>query len=592
MLTDRASERPRPPRVRWIDRAVAAAIVVAIAGFGVTWLSSRSRGKALSQSLYQASVELDECMRLVRGEASTLRDAVERRPADATPLASCAAITSRVAADVRGLTDLRLPRDREGIGGLTAITGELTEDRFRERADGLAKGPVDTIESQASALLKQACRIAIGEGSRALGSCPPAPTPPVSRALPVPRVVLDTSVEFLLAASLELAAEPNGSLRVHLGTVERDHEHFGVHLGSSSDAGKTFHFVSGRVGSVDGTTSPPVVSLSDGRPRVVLSTLRDEHGAFKRAVVARVSASPPGLETPAEVPALPEGLEPLRAGTPVWLDARGQPERAVVAVGPRDPSKTGGALIQLLADGKHVVLPTPAGALVAAAASPKPRVVVLEQGNAGGSLAVYDVPDAKQPWPTPQRLLLPPGELRTELASELYCGMANERWFPFVARQSTKSFMVVLGEQHFALKFDPPQPDLARVCGLCPPSLLARSDEELSLLLPIGNQLTRFPVGAPLLVTLDRRARRSVATCLGDTVLVAHVTRDQIWIQRTGIGGTGPASLLVLPNEHGAPIDVRVAASEGKLYLLWRREQRMKLRVEMLASSDGGITWE
>ncbi len=592
MPEDRLSEPARRPRARWLDRTLAGAIALGLIALGVTWLSSRSRGKALSKSLYQACVELAECTHTVQADAATLRDAVEQRAAGATPLATCAPVAARVASDIQALSSLRLSRDREGIRELTAIAGEIGEARFREPADALAKGPIDAIESQVPALLKQACRIAIGEGSIALGACPLVLPQPTSRTLPVPRVVLDTPAEFLLSASVDVAAEPDGSLRVHLGTVERDSESMGIHLGSSKDAGKTFAFVSGRAGSVDRTASPPVVSQRDGHPSLVLGTLRDEQGAFKRGVVARVSASPPGLDAPVDLPALPEGLEPVRAGTPVWLSVQGKRELPTVVVGPRDPSKSGGALVTLLPDGKHEVSSTPPGTVLAATATPKPRVLVLEREGVNGSLALYDVPEGKKPWPAPARVPLPPDALRTEIASETYCGVAAERWFPFVSHHAKRSYMIVVGEKHFALRFNSPAPDLARVCGLCPPGLLARSDEELSLLLPIGNRLTAFPVGAPLLVTVDRKAKRSVATCLGDTVLVAHLTRDQIWIQKTGIGGAGPASLLVLPSEHGVPVDVRVAASEGKLYVVWRRDQRMRLRVEMLVSSDGGQTWE
>ncbi len=594
MPDDPAIERqaPRARRFRAVDLLLAGALTLGIVAFAATWFSSRSRAKVLSESLYLASVELAECAFAVRADAATLRDAIEQRPAESTPLAACAPLVGRVQRDARELVGLRLPRDRDGIRGLDSLLTGLSEALFRERADALLSGEVDALDTRIDGLVKSACRLALGEGAVAPGACPSAgrafETPP----LPTPRVVLDEPVEFLLSAKFQAAAEPDGSLRLDCFTVERDSESIGVHLASSKDEGKSFELITGRMGRVGGATNAPLVGLRDGAPSVLLVTSQDANGAVGRSFVARVTRDPPGIDAAVEVPALPEGLEPLKAGTPVWLSDQGKHEVPTLAIGPKDASRAGGALVRLMPDGKLDVTPTPAGTLLAAVVSPRPRVLVFERVAASAGLALYDVPRNAEGWPEPQRVPLPPGDLAMDRAPEIACGVANERWLPFVARHTKKSYLVTIGPKLFGLKFDAPMPDLSRVCGTCPPSLLARSDEELSLMLPIGNRLTKLGVGAPLFVTTERKAKQSVATCQGDLVLVAHLARDQIWVHTTGIRGPGRAAMIVTPNEHGKPTDLRVAASDRKLFLFWRRDQRMKLRVETLASEDGGITWQ
>lgn len=582
------SPAPRVP-ARAVNVALAVLLVGLFVAFGASWVSARSRGKAGSKALYSTAVELSECVSAALGDATTVREALELSPADATPLAGCATLAERAQAQLRELASLRFPRDKQGLRELGAIAEALAEARFRERADTLAAGEVESLDSGVGALLKGACRIALGEGSLEVGACPPPPRSVPARALPSARLVLDAPAEFLLKVAFSFGASPDGALELRFAMRERDSETIALRLGRSTDAGATFSFWSGRAGKAVGLPDVPAVSFSGGAPRLVLVTQRDDKGAYQSAWIAPVSAE--RIDPAFEVPALPEGLEPLRAGTPLWPAQDPKQPGTMLAIGPRDPARVGGALVRLRSDGKLELLPTPAGTLLAATTAPKPRLLLAEPG----ALALYEVPAAGDKWPSPHRVPLPDGALLAEPAAEASCGVAGEKLFPLAARGPSHAAFVAIGDPRlFALRLEAPeQSELGPLCGTCPPGLLARSDERLSLVIPVGSRMTELPVGAPLLVTGARAAKRSVATCSDDVVLVAHVAQGRVWAQTTRAGSwqLGRPSLLAAPNEHGTPVDVRVASAGGKLFVLWRRDRRMQLHVEMLASDDGGVSW-
>lgn len=588
---------PSAPAPRRGKNALLALLLLALpVAFGVSWLSARSRGKLLSKQLYQAAVELSDCVRAASGDAATLRAGVELSPASSTPLSGCAAVAARAHATLGELNALRWVRDKEGLQELDAIARGLAAPRFGERADVLAAGELESLESGVAGLVKGACRVAIGEGSLELGACPPSERAIPAPALPVPRLVLDAPAEFLLKTAFSVESGSDGELRLAFATRERDSDDIGLRLGSSRDGGKSFDFVAGSAGRADGLPALPAVAFAQGAPQLVLSTQRDEKGAYKTSFIVRVTDGGRRFEDAIEVPALPEGLEPLAAGTPVWL-SEGPKKQLVptLAIGPRDPSRVGGALVRLTAPAKLELSPAPTGTLVAAATEPRPRLVSFEAAGPSSSLVLYDVPRAGAAWTPVDRLKLPAGRLVAEPATESRCGVAGERLFPFAARFADRSLFAAIGDSRlFAYRFDaPPASELTRVCGSCPPALLARADDALTLISPIGNRMVPMDAGAPVVVTAARSGKHSVASCEGEVVLVVHVVRGSVYAQvaRFGQWRFGRPTLLGAPNSDGTPVDVRVAAAQGKLFVFWRRDQRMRLRVEMLASDDGGVSW-
>jgi len=582
-------DRPAAKAARSKNALLALLLLAIPVVFCATWLSSRSRAKPLSKSLYTTAVELSECLAATLGEATTLRETLELSPADSTPLAGCAPLAARAQRELRELQALSLPRDKQGLRELGELATSIPEARFTERADALVSAEVESVESSVAGLVKGACRLAIGEGSLAIGACPPAERAQAPRAeLPTPRVVLDAPAEFIQQAALSLEPGPSDELRLGIATRERDSESLGVWVGTSQDGGHSFQLASGRVGRADGSPEPPRATRG-----ALLVTQRDEKGGFKSAYAARIDPAAGRLGDTLEIPALPEGMSPLRAGNPLWL-AEG-PKRElhpVLAIGPEDPERVGGALVRLLPGGKLELLPTPPGTLIAATSEPRPRVALLD----AGALALYDVPRTGEKWPSPERVPMPASTLRAVSAAPALCGVATEQLFPLALRRGSDALFVAIGDPRmFALRFDAASDaELGGFCGSCPPGLLARAEDRLTLLLPIGNRMTALPLGAPLLVTGTRVAKRSVAACQADTVLVAHLAQGRVWVQTTRAGQwqLGRPRVLAAPDSRGTPVDVRVAASGGRLVVLWRRDQRMQLRLETLASDDGGVTWK
>ncbi len=593
---DKPAGPPAPAPLRTKNALLALLLLALPIALGVSWLSARSRGKLLSKQLYEASVELSECVQAASGDAATLREAVELSPASSTPLGGCASLAARAHATLGDLGALRWARDREGVRELDTIVRVLGEARFGERADVLAAGELESLESGVAGLLKGACRVAIGEGSLELGACPPSERAIPARALPVPRLVLDAPAEFLLKTAFSVDPGSEGELRLAFATRERDSASIGLRLGSSKDGGKSFEFVAGSAGRADGLPALPAVGFAQGAPQLVLSTQRDEKGAYKTSFIVRLADGGQRFEDAIEVPALPEGLEPLAAGTPVWL-SEGPKKQLVptLAIGPRDPSRVGGALVRLTTPGQLELLPAPTGTLIAAATEPRPRLVSFEAAGPSSSLVLYDVPKAGAAWTPVDRVELPAGRLVAEPATESRCGVAGEKLFPFAARFADRSLFAAIGAARlFTYRFDaPPASELTRVCGSCPPALLARAEDALTLVSPIGNRMVPMDAGAPVVVTAARAGRHSVASCEGEVVLVVHVVHGSVYAQvaRFGHWQFGRPTLLGAPNSDGAPVDVRATTAQGKLFVFWRRDQRMRLRVEMLASDDGGVSW-
>jgi hypothetical protein len=222
--------------------------------------------------------------------------------------------------------------------------------------------------------------------------------------------------------------------------------------------------------------------------------------------------------------------------------------------------------------------------------------VVLSPGTgAGARLGSFEVPPPGRPWPSGESVPVPPGGLVASPASDARCGVSGEEMFAFAARQGESGLFVAAGDPRlFAFRFAAPlASDLVPVCGRCPPSVLLRAEDQTTLMVPVGNRLTPLDVRSPLAVTRPRAAKRSVATCSADVILVAHLAEGRVYAQvtRPGVWQFARPRLLAAPSEHGEPVDVRVAVGGGRLFVLWRRSERMRLRLEMLASDDGGLTW-
>ncbi|MFO0571780.1 MAG: hypothetical protein U0263_39510 [Polyangiaceae bacterium] len=598
-----AKPTPTPPRGgRPRDVLVALVVLVLIASVFAVWFRARSRATAETLLLYRASVELSDCVAGARGNSSGLRDELELAPPDATPLAPCAPIGERAARSSRELAHIGWSRDRDGLRELEAVVALLPDSLWRERADALAGGELEAVESNVTALVKAACRLALGEGALPAESCPPrqAATPPA--AAPVARIVFDSPLEFVEHARVVVAAHEPGDVRVLVATRERDRETLGVALAISNDRAESWRAVFGDAGAADGVPELPRMTVGGpDAPTTVFVSRRDEQGGVR----GRLLVLEPGgtrLTAVAELPELAKDLEPVRVGSAGYLDSSKKPDRVVFALVPRDPSAPGGSLLRLGDKGKLDAFATPPGTLLAVEAAPRPRVVVRET-SPRPALALYDVPndldDRKATWRSAARVFLSgplaAGALAAEPTMESSCGVSAERLFPFVTRQGAAgSFIAVGAERLYAYPFAPPldaEPSL--LCGSCPPALLLRAEDRLALVLPVGNDMASLPFAAPLALTSAHAGKVSVASCAGDSYAVAYVARDRLYAQvaRAGNWQAGRPTLLALPNEKGSITDVRMAALGSRLLVFFRRSERLRLRVEVLASDDGGGTW-
>lgn len=573
------------------NAVVAFALLALMLGAMAFWIASQRRGRAASKRLHAQALELSACVRAATGDAPTLREALELSPPDATLLAGCAPSALAVQREARALSQLPFKRDAEAIREIVATLALLPEARFGERVDALAGGEVESLESGVSSLLKSSCRLVIGEGEAELGACPPPPPPLTNRALPVARVAIDRPAEFIQKAAWSVVPSADGELRLAFTTLERDSDALGVTLARSAERGRRFDVMAGRAGKAEGSPDVPVVSYSGRAPELVLVTRRDDKGAYSGGALARPSASGEALEAVLELPVLPEGLEPLSAGTPIWTSP-GKPARVpTLAIGPRDPSRVGGTLVRIEPDGKLALVPVPSGTLVAALHAPRPRVVAT--GASG--LAVHDVPMEGSAWPPAQGVAgAAPGALPAEPAPEASCGPPGAEAFAFAMRQGARASLVSVGPAgaaaaSFGVR---PESELDPVCGGCAAKMLARAEDQLSLVVLGASGAGSVELAAPLLVTAARAAKRAVATCNGSTLLVAYVVRSRIFVQTgsTSDFRLGRPVLVAAPNERGIPVEVRVASANGRLFVFFRRDQRMRLLVEVLASDDG-ISW-
>ncbi|MBK7581751.1 MAG: hypothetical protein IPI67_16275 [Myxococcales bacterium] len=427
------------PGFRPLNAAGALALIAGLVTLGAIWFSGRQDGKRISKELYTSAVDLSACVDTAKRGSSALRDELELSPPDSTPLVGCAALAQRVRSQTQALAKIRFKRDPDGVRELIAVEDTLQEGRFRARADELAAGEVESLETGVSALLKGACRIAIGEGSLDFGACPPPSPTTEPTPLPTAHVVLDAPAEFIQRTALALDAA-DGELRLSLASRERDQDAVSVQLGRSHDRGVSFKFVTGSGGRAEGRPDVPVVLYRHGAPSLVLTTLRDENRVYSSAWVARIEAGAARLGSAIELPALPEGLEPLVAGTPLWLvdDAKAG-AAPLIFIGPRDPSRQGGAALRLGGDGKVELLSTPPGTLIALLTRPKPRLIVVERApDDSAQLALYDIPESGWKWGSPLRLPLPTGAVVAEPMREAACGVHGETVFPFVARRARR----------------------------------------------------------------------------------------------------------------------------------------------------------
>lgn len=243
----------------------------------------------------------------------------------------------------------------------------------------------------------------------------------------------------------------------------------------------------------------------------------------------------------------------------------------------------------------------PEGTLVGRTLGPPPRIFVGKSLDGAIEIAAYTVPQLpKATWPEPLRSRLSTTTLPTFATGEICAGSGKEKWFPLLGRDATTGHatLVVSSDQKlFAVGFDPPKSaELALVTGGCPPSILARTPKALTLHVPVARSMGAFPIQPPVSFESSGGWKTASAACTMRSYAVAYLSKERVVVQHTdGRNWTfSRARVIAQADENGTPLGVKLVGTEQRLLAILLRQSIVGglLRAEVLASTDGGETWE
>jgi hypothetical protein len=244
----------------------------------------------------------------------------------------------------------------------------------------------------------------------------------------------------------------------------------------------------------------------------------------------------------------------------------------------------------------------PEGTLVGRTEGPPPRIFVGRSLDGAVEIAAYTVPnEPKDPWPEPIRSRLSTTTLPTFAPMvEVVAGSGNEKWFPLLGRDATSGHATLLTSSErklFNIGFDPPKSaTLELVTGGCPPSVLARTPKALTLHVPAARSMTAFPIAPPVSFESSAGWKTASAACTTRNYAVAYISKERVVVQNTDgrSWAFGRARVIAQVDENGTPLGVKLVGTELRLLAIVLRQSIVGdlLRAEVLASTDGGVTWE
>lgn len=244
----------------------------------------------------------------------------------------------------------------------------------------------------------------------------------------------------------------------------------------------------------------------------------------------------------------------------------------------------------------------PEGTLVGQRIGPPARVFVAKSVEGAVEVASYAVPnDPKTPWTEPIRSRLSTTATPSfATTGEITLGSGKEKWFPLLGRNPTTGHatLVLAGsETLFSVGFDPPKSAvLSLVTGGCPPSVLSSTAHALALHVPVARRVGDFPVQLPVSFSSTASWKTASAACTTERYAVAYLTKERVVVQSTDARSWafGRARVLAQTDENGTPLAVKLVGTERRLLAILLRQSIVGdlLRAEVLASADGGATWD
>jgi hypothetical protein len=586
-------EKPTTRNRAWLIAPVMFLLLVAA---GAHWKWTRARAHQRASVFLERATALRECVVRATGEFPTLTEAVSFALIDDKPLAECSESLSQALDAARQLGELRPLMDRNALDEAVGALGALRQSGFDTTAGELAASHPSVIEDQLDRLAQSTCRVAISENAADYQDCalPRSRVPPF--APPTPHTIVNEKTSWIEHAALRVATSGEGRVSVLVGTREREALRTVARVASSSDAGArwtvaTFECEEASLGDPD---APELTfDPASGAPRLFFMALRAEKGVFAGGTLGRVAEDLRSIRYLSDVPQLPDELEPVRTGSPL-VELEGGSVGLLLA--PRKAGPGGGVLV--LKDKSQHFTPLAHGRLIAGQSGPPPRVVTVETASDGAtSVAVVGLEadghafaapafeplgaKAPTPAPTPERL----------------CGAAGHRSSPILWRDATESRLGLLGTGALDIQklASPRGGALDVTCGGCAPFLFWHSETDLAFVVPGAGGARQVAVAMPVLYSAAKSWRTATSGCSADRVAVAYVQDGSLYVQTADsrrLSFSRPR-LLATRNDAGAPTDVAIAGSGRRLLVVWRRAapRPVELRIEMLASDDGGNSW-
>lgn len=295
--------------------------------------------------------------------------------------------------------------------------------------------------------------------------------------------------------------------------------------------------------------------------------------------IEQVAASPRRV-------ALPPDTAPIAAGAPVV------PVGGVIAVPLSRPSATTDVVLLVDASGATRTVDLPSGLRVVAARATTPPELLFTGPGDGESVAIirmvlHDEGRVEER----ERSTVPyTPSLIADSSPDQRCGLEGERFFPLVARAPSGGVLVAVTDAHlYPLRFTRTAgATVTPVCGACPPMVVSRDGDDVSLLVTVGRKLAKS--GAPTLP--ERPVRDASGACTSKRTVVAIAAGEGLFAASTPQEGgwkLGPAVRIAGPLPDGPPVEVRLVALGERLTVFFRSANAK--HVERRTSIDGGATW-